>query len=253
MPYPVAASRGGKAPSVAILSPLLTGLIAYWKMDEASGNIVDLVSGLDMTAANAPDSASGKLYPTARQLSRASSQYFQRSGANALSAIVGSLSVAWWEYPTAYTGITGNYNSIIGTSSIPWYGGWSVIHTHDGSIVWYLCDVLGPDYWWTEHTGRIPTLNAWNFSVFTYDSSNGAITYRLNATPELTYSWSTGSLKAMTNLGAGLPSIGKAPHPTVINHCYDGRIGPVMVWSRSLSAEERSDLYNAGAGLAYPF
>lgn len=234
-------------------SSLLVGLFAYWKLDEISGNIVDLVSGLDMIGYNAPGKSLGKLYSTAREFMRTSEQYFQISGANGMSDVTGSFSVAWWEYPFSYTGVTGSYNAIVGTGGNPWYGGWEVIHTHDGSIVWYLCDTLGPDCWWTEHTGRIPMLNAWNFSVFTYDPSTGAITYRLNELPEQTYAWSTGSLKGVTNLAASLPSIGKDPNPATIVHCYDGLIGPMMMWTRPLTPNERIDLYNSGAGLAYPF
>lgn len=32
---------------------------------------------------------------------------------------------------------------------------------------------------------------------------------------------------------------------------YDGRMGPVMLWNRNLTASERSDLFNSGAGLPY--
>ncbi|GAH87542.1 unnamed protein product, partial [marine sediment metagenome] len=42
-------------------------------------------------------------------------------------------------------------------------------------------------------------------------------------------------------------------HPSYFTRYVDATIDEVGIWNRSLTAEEISDLYNEGNGLAYPF
>jgi len=221
-------------------------------MDEAAGNAVDDIGPYTVAAINAPGAAAGKLYPTARECVRASAQYFQAEIA-ALN-FASDFTMAFWEYPYTYTMVAGQYNYLVSNGPSSWTGGYVIHHTHDGSLVIYLYDNTGPTHDWIEHTGEIPTLNQWNFVVWTYNITTGAVTMRLNANAEKTYTFdpAVGSLKANNSADQAF-TIGCYPAIVTPTHYFDGRIGPVCFWNRVLTSAERLDLYNAGAGVAYPF
>ena len=222
---------------------LLEGLLAYFPMNEESGDMVDVSETYTLVAQNAPGSAAGKIYDLARLFARESEQYFTASIPD-IENLNTAMTFAWWEYPVSYTGVGGNYNYIWGQGSYA-SGGFHIIHTHDGGIVLYLHDNTGPEAEWSKHTLQTPTLNAWNFSIFTYDSNTNVWTYRLNAEDELTDSdWVTGAWKATTSD----PTVGCGPNLT---HHYDGRMGPIMIWNSVLTSDQRLALYNSGAGIAY--
>lgn len=226
---------------------LLTDLVAYWKLDEASGDALDIHGSHTLAAVNAPGTGVGKVYTTARELLLASAQKFQ-SACEAVRTIAGPFTLAWWEKPYTYTGVGGHYNAIFDTGMGGGSGGLSVIHTHDGTIVLYLqYDGAYTGHDWSAHTVQMPTLNAWNYSIWTYNGATpGTITYQLNGGDVLTYTWAD---YAMTAGRADLQvRIGDTPGAGAY---FDGLIGPIAIWTRVLSADDRAALWNNGDGLTY--
>lgn len=71
------------------------------------------------------------------------------------------------------------------------------------------------------------------------------------ATPDL-FTTNTGGtgVSGVTGGPSATEAIGSRPNGSL---CWDGLIDEVGLWGRALTSGERTTLYNAGAGLAYPF
>src|SRR4051812_23382758 len=79
-------------PVVAAANALRTGIVAYYKLDEASGNALDATGAArDLTAGNSPGTAAGVI-GTSRSLD-GSNQYFSRALAQP-----STLSISIWVY-----------------------------------------------------------------------------------------------------------------------------------------------------------
>lgn len=227
---------------------LLDNLIAYWKLDETSGTRSDShgsnhlsVNGLPGTAAGPANLGNGVAINDAV----APVQYLYRADNADLSAGDIDFTVQAWFYLTDNTGNRGlvakwdssgsvatceySLRYLTGPDRIEWRVG-------DGSTNTTLhADTLGS-----------PSLNTWYHAVAWHDASANQIGIAINAGTADTASHSTGVLDATGDFAVGRPG-------AFAGQYWDGRLDGVALWKRVLSSTERSDLYNAGAGLEYPF
>lgn len=224
---------------------LLNNLVAYWPLNEASGNGLDAhTSGYTLTAYNTPGAAAGLVYPTARSFDGgATEQYFQRSYTAALTFGDVDHTVAMWVYHDAWaTNPPLEYHQIIQCGE-NFAGGF-------GAATNALHQVVGT--WLAEdnkpaqiHGNSLSALGAWDLLLFSWDAANSLGKVGVNVAD-----WVTGA-------EVGKRIAATPGHPLTVGahqadvYYFQGRIGPLMVWNRLLSDADRAALYNAGLGLPY--
>ena len=234
---------GGAAPS-----SLLTGLLAYWKLDNNGSGGVSLVdsSGNSRTL-TAPNGTSGLSLGSgvingSAQFTGDSSTYLSRSG-TFLNGTRDAYSISAWVKTGEETDLF-----IVDQATGDNWGGSSIALEmfSDGTIYGTIFWSDTPDF---DRATGTTAINNGNFN-------------------HVAMTWlRTGSIKVYVNgvlNGSSASSGNYANVPTnniSLNSNADGsfavgkncNIDEVGVWNKELSASEITSLYNAGAGKTYPF
>jgi hypothetical protein len=216
---------------------LLTDLVGHWKMDEASGNALDAHGSRTFTDTNTVTSAAGKL-GTSRQFTAANNEYFARSGTDA--DLDPGAQPAYW-------------------ACWAWFDSLATQRTlfaRRGGTNEYIMEVQpsGALRFFSWHGGVAKTASlagvvtgSWHFLEAYWDPATNLIGVAMNGSAFATAA--TGG--AAQDTGATSSEIGGS---NVGGPVMDGRIDSLSYWKgRILSSVERAVLYNAGAGLEYPF
>ena len=205
---------------------LLNGLEAWWSLDEASGNRVDSHNGYICTPSGTTASAAGKV---GNALSLAGTGYVGRANISALD-FSGDFTAAVWVKPTAYVGGGGIIGQMAYSTS--GWGMWqfnasvncfvgggytSIVNVNTGS-------------WWLLIMQYVNATSALNLYKNNLDAGN--------------------STKTRTRNGSVPFNIGSYNNGTGLEH--NGLIDEVALWSRVLTSDERTELYNSGSGISYP-
>ena len=214
---------------------LTTNLVAYWKLDEASGNAADATGGGNTLTNSSATYAAAKIKNGG--VFSGSAQYMYNStvpntGANAWSTsywIKTSVSTNndndhWgWGTGTSLKGIGGYFNST--TGKIRWnaYGG-------GGSVI----------------SANALNDNKWHFICITYDG-----TYVRMYVDNLTVVQSS-SVTLNIVSAANKTCLGRQWYSPQDNY-FTGSIDEVAMWSRCLTATEVKELYTNGGANQYPF
>lgn len=218
---------------------LLDGLIAYWKLEEPGGVRDDQKGPYDLAAVNGVTQAAGKV-GNAAQFTAANSEFLSLADNADMSTGDIDFTFAAWVYLDSKAvrtilskvgdGSTNNTEYLL-----------RYINTVDrfqffvssGTVMTILpADSLGS-----------PLTGTWYFIVAWNDSVNDTINIQVN----------NGAVDSLSHVGGGQNTaqdfrIG-ALNPA--NDHWNGRIDEVGFWKRVLTAQERADLYNAGAGTTY--
>lgn len=225
------------APVEGLSTSLLTGLECYWKLDEASGaarvdshGVEDLADNGGMTQAagkftNAAVGAAGKC------LTRASNPNVQLGNQN--------LTFSVWVYPTS----TNSNTVIFSKGSVADIPSIEMSMTFDSEQkgafeIWQSSGVQ-------RVSGAVLNQNAWNHIVARQDVANNSISVRVNGGTVYTATRTKTPVAGGTALSVGA-------YADNLYH-FLGRICEFGIWKRVLTDDECTALYNAGAGLAYPF
>lgn len=233
---PLAGPALGGAAVTSFESVLLTGLVAYWTMDEEGGTREDTVGVLDLTDNNSAGYDSG-ISGNAAALSAASSSYLSAADSTALRC-VGDHTVSVWLNPTGH-GL--NAQSIVSKFDETSTGYW-IYYTDAGKLNFTLNTTDGQR---THQPTDVLTDAAWNHLVFWASSSQcGSII--------------NGGSATFTDLPG--PAVGSTAQFMVGRLAYtgsawpfDGLIDEVAMWNCVLSEDEIAYLYNSGIGRFYPF
>lgn len=219
-------SHGWSRPAAGGSSSLLNGIVAYWKLDDATGtSAVDATgNGNTGTLVNSPTWGPGKINDGVL-CSSASSQYIQSP---TLSLSGGSgLSISCWLNPSS---LSSNIRSIWRADTITNFG------LYDKN------NVL--NYYYNGSSFQLATFGVslgWHFIVFTIDSSGN------------TYIYADGSQVLNMAFAKTIVNSSFRFLSDAFSQNMDGTIDEIGVWSRPLSSPEASILYNGGVGLQYPF
>jgi Concanavalin A-like lectin/glucanases superfamily len=220
---------------------LLTNLVSYWKLDEASGTRADVHGTNHLTDVNTVTGNPGKI-GTAAQFTAANSEYLSVASNASLQTGNIDFTVACWAYLDAYNPSGSTLINRWGST----VGEFALLVNPAGYADWYVTpDGVGYGRV-VSAAGSIP-LGSWHFVVAWHDSVNDLMAVQVdNATPVTTAYASGGAATAVPlEIGGGVvPAI--APYTS-------GRIDEVGYWKRILTPAERTALWNGGAGLAYPF
>lgn len=223
-------------------SPLLTSLMAYWKLDESNGTRSDSFGANTLTDNNTVTSNTGKIN-TAAEFTAANSESLSILDNSSLSMGDIDFTVAAWVYLTDKT----NVRTILAK--------WNNTANHREYLLWYnnstdrfLFSVSNDGTNSTNVTADVlgsPALDTWYFVVAEHDSVLNKIRIYVNNGAGNELNWTTGVLDSDSTFRIGANSQN-------IQH-FNGRIDEVAIWKRLLTSGERTQLYNNGLGMAYPF
>lgn len=224
--------------------PLTTDLISFWKLEESSGTRVDVVKAYDMSDNNTVTQAAGKIGNSA-QFTRANSEWLERADNSDLSTGANSFSVTAWVYLDTKTNTMAIASKTDGVTAgdseyLLWYD------TAADRFKFSTYDDLGTETVATASTFGAPATATWYLVIGTRTQGSLTIGISVNAGTQDTAveTLAPPDTTAAIRLGAN--------DATEINF-WDGRIDAVGFWKKALSADERTSLYNAGAGREYPF
>lgn len=220
---------------------LLTALISYWSMDEASGTRYDSKGSNHLTDNNTVGSATGKRGNAADfELSNSESLTVASNASLQTSDI--DWSFACWVNPESNPVIAGIAGKNSGTSS---QREW-VLQTSMGvpSLAVYYDDGGGPGTGqaYVESTDTL-TVGTWNYIVVWHDSVNNEVGIQVNNGTPVTLSHSGGGNKSTTAFAIGQLFSGL--------FYFDGLIDEALFAKRVWTADERTFLYNNGYGRVF--
>lgn len=216
-------------------------LVAHWRLDEASGNRLDSHGSNHLTPSSV-GSGVGKIgnaatYSSSGAVLSADNNAELQLGADSAFTVAlwfnaASLSLAW--QPLICKGNSG---------TTPEFEILFVLSTE--SIVFHVTNGSGG-----QEQVSIPfaatNTDSWHYLVAWHDPDENKIFIQLdNGTPaEISYSGGTNST-------GGVLEVGRFPWATAFS--WYGSIDAISYWKRVLTDEERTQLFNVGDGLDYPF
>ena len=216
---------------------LTTNLTNYWKLDEATGNAVDVIGGDTGTNSNVTFAAckihNGAVFNgLTASLGLASPP---------LNGTVTAFTVSAWFFTTTSTGAL-YVLGICGPAACATrdWSGFFRLSTKNIGVVY----CKGSSLYEVYTTTNPIEINTWYHGVVTYDNTyltlyiNGVALINPNVGTGLGYSSSYASV------------IGGRPGPASL---WNGKIDEVGVWSRCLTATEVKELYANGGANQYPF
>lgn len=226
-------------------SSLLTGLVAYWALDEASGTRADATGRGNSfaTVNNAPGNTTGKV-GSAIQLTSASSQWLKAASTADLTIGDNDCTIALWVCLDSKSG------------QRTFLSKWSDNTTADQEYTVQYVDSTNRFRFWIGGFSKSvdattlgsPSLSTWYFIVAQHDAANDLIKIGVNA-GTLDTAATAGVAPTSHSMDLGLGS----QKAQVSANQMDGRIDEVGIWKRLLTSGEITALYNAGAGRTYPF
>ena len=230
---------------------LLSGLVSYWKLDEASGTRVDSHSTNDLTDNNTVTSVAGKI-GNAAEFEADNSEFLSHATNGDLEAGDIDYTIACWVFLESKTNpylgfVTKDSLTANGRQYYLFYASSSdrfVFGTANGGGAGLdqINEVSASNF-------GSPSLGVWYYLVAWHDSSANTTNIQVNNgtvnsltdiyTPTTAPSLANFLIGGFDNAGSRLP--------------MDGLIDEVGFWKRRLIPAERTALYNGGAGFAYPF
>jgi hypothetical protein len=226
---------------------LLNNLIAYWPGNEASGNALDLhTNALHLTDVNTVTSNPGLVYLLARQYAQVNSENHTRPADDALlSGGNVDLTIASFVYldsNTARLGITGKWAVENREHQLRYdntANRFQFLVTSDGELA--TSTTIDAD------TFGAPALTTWYLVIAHHDATTGHIGIQVN----------NGAIDTVLHADGVFDGTAAFQLGRSAANVWDGRIGPTMFWKSApggggvLTADQRTALYNGGAGLTY--
>jgi len=221
-------------------SALLTNLVSYWKMDEASGSALDAHGSNTLT----PDgggtigSSAGKI-STARILTAANSQSFSISDNASVSlGDIDCTIIGWFKATTlpTFDFVSKDIETGSDREYLVGYNGSRMrfgVFSAAGAFTQIVANTFG-----ALSTGTWYHVAAW------HDSVNNILGISVNGTSD-TVSYSSGIRDAAARFAIGSRGANA--------NRLDGLVDEIGLWKRMLTPTERANIYNSGSGLAYPF
>jgi len=211
---------------------LANNLVSYWKLDETSGVRVDAIaaSGNDLTDNNTVTSTTG-IKDTAAQFTAANSESLSHIDSAALSFAGSSFSAASWFQTTTTVGngtIIGKY----GTGKE-----WMVYRATN--LIAMAFSTNGTAFAGQAITVAPISINAWHLAIGWHDL--GAGKYFIQVDDGTVFEQAGADITDTTEdfrIGGGFAFL-------------DGLVDASGLWNRTLTTQERTDLYSGGAGLFY--
>lgn len=233
--------RGPIAPAG---SSLLTDLVGYWKLNEASGARADSHSnGITLSDSNSVTSATGIISALAADFENGNNEYLETadSATVSLGSDTSFTITAWVKLES----VVGSTRAIVGkrTGTAAADSEIFVGANTDENILFRVGNAS--TYLDVVNTNVMAT-GTWYFVACWHDAAANTLNVQVNDGTVASGSWSGGTFD-----GTGRFQVGTIATSTTGD--WDGLIEGVGYWKRTLTSDERTSLYNSGAGLDYPF
>lgn len=215
-------------------------LIAYWALEEVSGQRNDSHGSNHLSDNGSVGQAAGKI-GNAADFVASSSQYLSIADNAALSTGDIDFTVTGWIYPTSVAaGIAYVINRWGAASNEREYR----VYREANQLKF---TVRGSDGIEHEAIGNVTlSVNNWYFFVAWHDSVANTVNLQMNNGTVVSTAHTAGAVDLAIATALG----GRSTTPLQF---FGGRIDEASFWKRVLTSQERTDLYNGGNGLAYPF
>lgn len=219
--YPFARSAAQVKVEYSMGSVASTGLVGYWKMDEASGTLSDASGNSNTGTWNG---TGGSHYTTGKFSNgggfNGTDDYVQLAsntptGTKTITAWIKPSSVSPPRYMALFSNYLAQINTLDGCSNVL-----GALAHYNGLT--YLCS-----------TG-VATLDQWNFVTYIFDQVNNKIIFYVNGQPA--GEQSSPNFNTVANI-IGAYDVGTA-------YQYKGSIDETRIYNRALSSKEVRDLYN---------
>jgi trimeric autotransporter adhesin len=217
-------------------------IIAYWKLDESSGNAADSKGSNTGTNTNVTYGAS-KINNGA--VFNGTNAYLTCTRISALES-VGAFTISGWFKQTTIDQSRSFFTKGEGGGS----NGIALFSNSNGFL--YLEPASSSNRGYIDYSAYM-SADTWTHVVVVFNGSGtgnaGRLKIYFNGTERtLTYDGTipTASASATANFELGRETAGN-------RFFWDGGMDEVGIWTRALSGSEVSELYNSGDGFAYPF
>lgn len=233
------AAHGGRATKLA------NDLKAFYKLDEASGNAVDVVSGYDLTDNNTVTSATGVI-GNARSFDDANTEYLSVSSNSDFSTGDVAFFISLWVY---LDDVASSYSFVSKWNSSSNSREYDIQYNQPSNVFRFRISDNGTgggnvhEVEATSFGG--PSTSTWTFVCAWHDPDANTINIQINDGTVDSTSHSGGVHAGSADFQIGRLASGGAE--------YDGRIDSVGFWRRIPDAQERALLYNNGNGAEFPF
>lgn len=222
---------------------LLTNLVAWWSMNEASGTRVNSVSPgtIDLTDNNTVMSIAGKVGNAATFAAAAANEWLSAPSHANLVMGDNAFTVAGWLFPI--TG--GDASGIVIRKGAPASAGgeWALSRTATTGLMSYRVRNAANSTSVLADIGSI--LNSvWGFFLIEHDPTGDVIAGEVNRGTRVTAALAGGSFIGNSALAIGGDTGGAVE--------LKGHMDEVAIWRRLLTTPEKDRLYNSGNGMAYP-
>lgn len=211
-------------------------MVSHWKLDEASGTRADSHGTNNLTDVNTVTSAAGVLGNAAEFTAANSERLSIASNATLQMGPIDFTLCAW-----VYLNGTGTSRTIMSK----------------GNEYWLEYSSTGPQFRfaYVDSGGNTRDVFASTFGSPSSGSFNFVVAWYESATQTLYIQVNNGTVDSEVqvnpvNAAAGALFALGSRNGAVF---HDGRTDAVGVWKRILTSDERTRLYNSGAGLDYPF
>lgn len=222
---------------------LTDNLVAYWKLDESSGNASDSVGSATMTN-NSVTYSTGKINNGA-VFDSSAAKYLTTS---AVSLFGNAFSISGWIKPSVTDSSNKEWFSFVPSSGAAYVVKAEGTATSKVRILLFnSAGSIAKDY--ITSSSGILTQNNWTHLVMTWDGTT--LSLYANGTAQ-TFSKSSDAGVTLSNTSR-LFALGIESGVSGGGNRFDGTQDEVGVWSRALSSSEVTQLYNGGLGFQYPF
>lgn len=238
MPRTALSAAGVRRPS-----GILTGLTAYWPLQEASGGAQDIINSLYLTPTGGPTQAAGPgtYMPQSRLLASASSQRLTRTDNGLLGGGSGSFMIGGFFYAVTTANATGLVGKFTAAGSQKEY----MLRTREGGGNSYYEFTVSADGAAEQalNSGLSDLVaGAWTFVVCWLDAPGETMNIQVNNGTALSAAHATGVFDSTSAFGIGTRG-------DAADTMFNGRAAGVFwVQGGFLTATERSWLYNSGQG-----
>lgn len=223
-------------------SPILTGLQAYWKLDETSGTRIDSHGSNNLTDVNTVGSNTG-IISNAADFVAANQEALTITDNAALSCADIDLTVWGWFYLNAvgiqFYGFFSKWDAGAGVGTLEYR-----LVFQNNVLFW---QVSGNGSTSTSVTRGFSTATTWTFFCVQHDATNNLIKISLNNDAFTTAAHTTGIFNGVNDFQLGhFGNVAGTGH-------LNGRLDEIGFTKALLSADNITSLYNGGTGKTYPF
>ena len=223
------------------VSSILNGVIAYYKLDETTGTVLDATGTYDAFNSGATPNVTGKIN-TGYQFTVAEDDYIQTT--SAVSGLTGDFTVSAWVNLTGLSYVDGIVSSVIpsrGSANANF--SLCVGSLGAGDELTAYAQGSSPIF---ESTGAGLTTGVWYHIAYVHDDAADSISFYVNGVAK----------------GVGTPFTPNTfIYPITIGNYFSsnagntpqGTLDEIGIWGRKLTDNEIIQLYDSGSGNQYPF